>query len=125
MHIYISYENEIVCETIKQLLTNLGHNCSIFESAKDLFCLMNIDLQRPDLIIMQKHQNNTGIVKQICQKNLLNIKSPVVLAASIEDIMTPAEASLYGIKAYLREPIALSELILLISQHEPDQNQRI
>lgn len=123
MFIYLNFESDIVSDTICNLLINLGHTSKSFKSTEELFTAMKTDFHQPDLIIMDKHASNRVMVEKICRHNQSGAKAPIVLATSTEGVLGSDEAILFGIRAYLRKPIVLSELTLMISQFATSLHQ--
>ncbi|MSS70957.1 MAG: response regulator [Candidatus Latescibacteria bacterium] len=114
MRIYLVDDEQIVTTTLQGFLAGLGHEVIAASSARELFEHLVMSSRPADLIISDLYmpdQNGLDLVREAHQRYP---DVPIVLMTGYVPTFSPQEALAQGVCAYLRKPIHLGELELLI-----------
>ena len=114
MKINVVDENELVAKTLREFLGDLGHSVRTFSNAKELLASLEKNRSPGEIIItdLSLHRKDTvSLIREIY--NLFPDVRIVAMSASISTL-PPDLAVSCGIYAFLRKPVSLSELELMI-----------
>ena len=116
MQILISSFDILLKKILYDYLTDQGHVVKIFDSLLELYCNLSQIRSHTDLILIDFMENETNQMRYINKMHHLLPGIPIVAITYISGILPVAEALSHGIYAYLRKPVSLSEIDLLISK---------
>lgn len=116
MHIVVAGEEQIIVKTLQEFLSDLGHDVTCFKSVPELLNDHNKGAGWADLIILDSPEGNANEVKLMCEADNWSPEVPIIVTTAYGSIMTSEEAIAYGVHAYLRKPISLTELELILSR---------
>jgi len=112
MYLYIIDYEFIVSTTLRAFLTDLGHEVGCIHSVCDLMGCIESDPKRADVIIVDMLVFNRGGPLREVHQRYPDIA--LVIMADVGAFLSSDEALLCGVYAYLRKPISLRELELLL-----------
>ena len=116
MRIFIACEEQIVAKTFRDFLSDLGHDVVCFKSVCELLDEQEKRSGWADLIIIDPHAGNRNDTNLLYEVHKWSPEVPIIVTTTHESILPPDEAISYGVYAYLRKPISLAELELLLSR---------
>ncbi len=114
MLIHLLNDELIVTLTLQSFLTDLGHEVVIAHSASGLFENLTRSLQPVDLILSDLRlpdREGIGLIHEIHRRYP---GAPIIVMTGYSPTLSPDEAVANGVYAYLRKPVRLSELELLL-----------
>ena len=112
MLIYLVDNDSIIIKTLENFLSNLRHEVVSIKSAKLLDDLKK--KPQPDVIIMDLHIPEDRTIAQIREVHKQYPATAIVLMTDNKPILSTQEIISYGVYAYIRKPIHLYELELLL-----------
>lgn len=118
MRICVFLEDQIVSGTLSEFLFELGYEAITFDSGCNLLKELNSCALRGDLIITELNKNRRMDIQLVNDLHKKYPAVPIVLATDAGSILPSDKAISFGVYAYLRKPIILAELELLLSRLE-------
>jgi DNA-binding NtrC family response regulator len=113
MRIYLVSNEPIIGKTLQNFLSNLGHEAVPIKSACELLEKLWNESQ-PDVIIGDFYISEDRAVTLIRELHKRYPDTAIVPMTVDKPIISAQEAISYGVYAYLRKPIHLYELELLL-----------
>lgn len=116
MRILIIDDDNLVCLSLKRVLTKFGYDVAICMEAENTF--QSIDLHQPDLILLDIYltaHNGLDILKDIQSKHSY---IPVIMITGYSDVQIAVKAMKTGARDFLLKPIDLEQLRLVIGRVE-------
>lgn len=114
MRIYLMDRNVLLCQTLREFLMDLGHDVSVASSFNDLLALMGQPHPEGDLLLLGWAQVHGTLLRLLRDLHRRCANLPVVIVIDTEAILPVEEAVECGVYGYLRKPIRLAELELLL-----------
>ncbi len=114
-NIWILDDDFSICEALKVVLEDVGHNVTRFESGKDL--MKELEDKIPDVLLMDvllTNENGLDIAKAIKDQKRYE-KLPLILM-SANSIDQEEIAASHG-QAFLRKPFDIYELVDLVNKY--------
>lgn len=121
MRIHLVDDEQIVTTTLQGFLADLGHEVITASSARELFDNLARSPGPADLIISDLYmpdENGLDLVREVHQRYP---GVSIVLMTGYVPTFSPQEALAQGVCAYLRKPIHLGELELLLLRLSGDR----
>lgn len=112
MRIHLVDDEQIVITTLRDFLVDIGHEVVIAHSAGE--ALENPPPGPVDLIITDLYMPNKSGMEMIREVHRHYPETPIVVITGYGPVFSLQEAIAQGVYAYLRKPIHLSELELLL-----------
>lgn len=113
-HIYICEDDELLRETVRDILTDAGYSVTACEDASQLIKKLNSLL--PNVIVSDINMPNMTGIEMIKLLNKKQINIPVVFLTGQKDIETFRETFSEGHFDFLRKPINAPELLLAVQK---------
>ena len=118
MQICVCIEDQVLSGTLNEFLSELGHEVFSLGSGCSLLEEMTECALCGNLIITELNPNQRVNIQLIHELHKQHPDAPIVLVTDIGSILPSSMAISFGIYAYLRKPISLSELELLLTRLE-------
>lgn len=116
MRIYLVDDEPIVNKTLQEFLFELGHEIVSIRAAYELLGNLEKEPHPVDLIIADFCMTKGNAVTMIRKVHEQYPGIAIVLMTVGSLLLPTAEAISYGVYAYLRKPIRLAELELLLAR---------
>jgi DNA-binding NtrC family response regulator len=116
MQILIVSKDTILNQILYDYLSDQGHSVNYFISFLEFFKASNQVGSRADLLLVDfdlKYDDQLKLLKEI---RISCPYIPIICIVYVSSILPADKSFLYGIYGYLRKPISLSEMDLLISR---------
>lgn len=122
MRILIIDDDNLVCLSLKRVLTKFGYDVAICMEAENTF--QSIELHQPDLVLLDIYlstHNGLDILKDIQNKHS---HIPVIMITGYSDVQIAVKAMKTGARDFLLKPIDLEQLRLVIGRIEAQLSLR-
>ena len=116
MRIYLVSNEPIIRKILTQFLSNLKHEVVSIKSTFELLDKLEAETQPIDLIIGDFNMPEEKTISLIHKIHKQYPDIPIIITVTDGPLFSAREAISYGIRAYLRKPIYLSELELVLEQ---------
>lgn len=118
MRVCVFLDDQIVSRTLNEFLSELGHEAIALGSGCGLLKEMEDCALHGDLIITELNPNRKVDIQLIHDLHKRYPDAPFILATDTGSILPSTMAISCGVYAYLRKPISLAELELMLSRLE-------
>jgi DNA-binding NtrC family response regulator len=114
MRIYLCGEELVIIHTLSDFLTDLGHNTSYVFSEDHLLNFFFEQRPDPDVIVLDLGITKTDSTELLHKVNDRFPKVPIICICNMGSHLNPDEAIEKGVHAYLRKPVSLAELEIIL-----------
>ena len=114
MRICVVDENQLVRGALQEFLTELGHAVVSVCENRELLGVLHMSEQLPGLIIAECRCGCAGNADELRQIHRLVPDTPIIATIDRGILPDTREAISHGIYAFLRKPLHLSELELML-----------
>jgi two-component system KDP operon response regulator KdpE len=111
----VAHENAVVVQTLTEFLGELGHSVLSVRSAADLAARLEGGFDPPELVLIQlgvPELDSVDVLRALHQR----FPEMVFVLIANDRGIPAADAVACGVEGYLREPIRLRELELLVAR---------
>jgi DNA-binding NtrC family response regulator len=115
MKIYVIHDNAVVVQTLLEFLSELGYSPTPLRSASELLTGRE-NGRKADAVLVKRDVVDEGFVGTLHELHQRRPRSAFILVGSALGSLPAAQAISCGVYAYLREPIRLSELELVLAR---------
>jgi DNA-binding NtrC family response regulator len=116
MQIIIFSNDSLLNEVLMDYLTDRGHRVTNFEAFPELNKMLQKNGSEPDLLLIDCNMEHVRKFIPIKQWHQSFPYIPIIFITPISGVLPVDEALTYGVYAYLRKPVSLSELELLLNR---------
>ena len=114
MVIYVLHANIVVRQTLIDFLADLGHVAAAVQTDAELLAALQAGRRPADLVLVQAGHWQASRADFLYQMHQKYPEMAFLLITNSSGTPSAAQARKCGVIAYLREPIRLSELELLL-----------
>jgi len=116
MRIYLIKDEPIITKTLQDFLSDLGHEVVSVKSVYELLGNLEKERQPVDLIIGDFYMPKGNAATLICELHKRYPNIAIVIMIVDGPILSTHEAVSYGVYSYIRKPISLAVLELLLAR---------
>jgi DNA-binding NtrC family response regulator len=114
MRIYLCGEELVTIHTLSDFMTDLGHNTSYVFSEDHLLNFFFEHRPDPDVIVLDLGLFKTKRVELLQKVNGRFPEAPIIVISDMGSHLSPEDAIASGVHAYLRKPVSLGELEIIL-----------
>ncbi len=114
--VYFIEDDESTRSAFNLLLESLGLEFKSFRSAEEF--LTGVSLTPKDLLVLDLNLPGISGLDLLMKFSQENLQIPVVIVTAFDDAQSREKCRQYGVKAYLRKPVAGKALIDIINSNQ-------
>jgi DNA-binding NtrC family response regulator len=114
MRIYLCGEELVIIHTLSEFLTDLGHNTSYVFSEDHLLNFFFEQCPDPDVIVLDLGISKASRTDLLQKVNTRFPEIPIIVICDYGSQPNPDDAMSRGVHAYLRKPVSLGELEIIL-----------